>query len=64
MIVNYVVVGVALLVTVMLMYYSYGYVSEDSERAQTLHRWTRWSVPSAWVILSIIITLLEFWPGA
>jgi hypothetical protein len=60
MIVNYIVVGAALLVTVMLMYYSYGFEPDDAEDAKRLHRWTSWVVPLSWVVLMVLITITQF----
>jgi hypothetical protein len=60
MIVNYIVVGAALMVTVMLMYYSHGTGPNSDQDARRLHRWTSWVVPLSWVVLMVLITITQF----
>jgi hypothetical protein len=61
MIANYIVISAALAVTVVLMWY----LNEENrhEKAQRLHRRTRWTIPGLWLLIMIMLPIIEFWPS-
>jgi hypothetical protein len=57
MIANYIVVSAAMAVSVALMWFR---DTENANKANRLHQWTRIPIPVIWVISMIVITLMEF----
>jgi len=56
MVVNYVVIFISLVVSVMLMVY---FNNEENEKAKRLHLRTRWSVPLLWVFLMAYVFIFQ-----